>query len=254
MSTEAASETAQDQAGGLEPPSSGNFASRFISKATLNDAQKTALKSQQRTFFIEIFLNGVLPWLAYSYLNEWRHWSDYHALLAVSVIPTVVGLYELWVRRRVDMMAALSLGGILAGIALSAATSDARLLQIRESYFTLGFGVLFLASSLIGRPVCATFIRSQLANNPRGPEIAQELATPGSRIQTMVFRTNWLWGWVFVAEFGVKIWMIQNLTIKQVLGWGPLVLGLMTVIGLALNLALAFQLRIRAATPNDERS
>jgi hypothetical protein len=247
MSTQTAAEV---QDSGLETSGPESLAPRFISKAALNEEQKAALRAQKSTLFIEIFFNGVLPWLAYSYLNEYRHWSEYHSLLAVSIIPTAVGLYELWVRKRVDMMAVLSLGGILAGIALSAATSDPRLLQIRESYFTLAFGVLFLGSSMIGRPVSSSFIRSQLKNNPRGPEIARELETPGSRIRRLIHRTNWLWGWVFVAEFGVKLWMIQNLTIKQVLGWGPVVLGVMTALGLAVNLLLALRLK-QKMTPVD---
>mgnify|MGYP000984661806 CR=1 FL=1 len=36
---------------------------------------------------------------------------------------------------------------------------------------------------------------------------------------------------------------IESLTIKQVLGWGPIVLGMMTGLGVLLNLGLAWRMR-----------
>lgn len=201
------------------------------------------ISEQKRTVAVELILNCLVPWLLYSYLTDYRHWSEYHSLLAVSVIPAVVGVWELITRRQVDFIAVFSFVSIVIGVVLAAATSDVRLMQIRESYLTLAFGLAFLGSSLIGRPLCASLVAAQGDKTPKGPAIREELEKVGSPLRGFVFATNWLWGLVFVFEFGVKIWMIESLTIKQVLGWGPIVLGIMTGLGVLLNLGLAWRMR-----------
>ena len=190
----------------------------------------------RKQLFIELVLNGLLPWLVFSWLTEARHWSEYHGLLAITVIPSAVGIYGFWRDRRVDAIAILSLISILIGLLMTAATSDVRLLQIRESYLTLIFGILFLGSVLARRPVLYWMAVCQAQRQGTGDQLRAAWSDPKLRRFFAVITGGW--GVTLVVEFAAKLWLIENLPVAQVLAWSPVVLYGIT--GLAMIWTLGY--------------
>ena len=106
----------------------------------------------RKALAFDLFVNGLLPWVGYEYLTRVQAWSEYHALLAMTVIPGVMALVSIVRKGKPDTIATVSLVTILLSLGMAAATDDPRLLQIRESYITAVIGIVFVGSSLIGKP------------------------------------------------------------------------------------------------------
>ena len=69
---------------------------------------------------LDLVVNGVLPWAGYVFLQSRYGWSDYQALLAVTVIPGVFALVGIVRKGRPDLIASISLVTILLSLGLTA--------------------------------------------------------------------------------------------------------------------------------------
>ena len=164
---------------------------------------------------LDLVVNGVLPWAGYVFLQSRYGWSDYQALLAVTVIPGVFALVGIIRKGRPDLIASISLVTILLSLGLAAASDDTRVLQIRESYITLIMGVVFVVSSMVRKPILWLLAKHQA----KSEEHRAALEHPQRK--KMLGTVNAVWGWSFVLEFGAKLWMIENLPISRVLALSP---------------------------------
>lgn len=164
----------------------------------------------------DLLVNGVLPWAGYVFLQKQYGLSDYHALLAVTVIPGFFALVGIIRKGRPDLIATVSLVTILLSLGLAAASDDTRVLQIRESYITAVMGLVFIGSSLRGKPILWLLALHQA----KDPEHRAALEDPVRK--SMLSTVNAVWGWSFILEFGAKLWMIENLEISQVLALSPI--------------------------------
>lgn len=171
--------------------------------------------ANKRQLIFDLVINGLFPWLGYVFLQSQYGWSDYHALLAVTVIPGMAALVGIVKKGRPDLIATVSLVTIGLSLALVAVSDDARVLQIRESYFTAILGVVFIVSSMIRKPILWLLARHQA----KTPEQKLKLDEPLQRRR--LGTVNAVWGWSFIAEFGIKLWMIEKLPIAQVLALSP---------------------------------
>ena len=172
-------------------------------------------KEQKRALVIDLLFNGLLPWGGYVFLQSQYGWSDYHALLVVTVIPGFFALVGIVRKGRPDLVATVSLVTILLSLALAAASDDPRVLQIRESYITLIMGVVFIGSSMVGRPILWLLAKHQAKLSPHAGVLDQP------QRKFLLSRVNAVWGWSFILEFGAKLWMIEHLEISQVLALSP---------------------------------
>lgn len=172
-------------------------------------------RAQKKALAIDLLINGFLPWLAYEFLQRQYGFSDYQALLAVTVIPGLYTLVSILKKGRPDLVASVSLVTIAISLILTTATSDPKALQIRESYLTALMGLVFVGSSLRGKPILWLMAKAQTKLTPQ----AELLDEP--RRKWMMSRVNAVWGWSFLLEFAFKLWMIENLTIAQVLALSP---------------------------------
>ena len=164
----------------------------------------------------DLLVNGLLPWAGYVFLQSQYGWSDYHALLAVTVIPGAVALVSIVRKGRPDLVASVSLVMILLSLALAAASDDTRVLQIRESYITALMGLVFIGSSLAKKPVLWLLAKHQAKSEE------QKASLEAPQVRKMLGTVNAVWGWSFILEFGAKLWMIENLPISRVLALSPI--------------------------------
>jgi hypothetical protein len=177
---------------------------------------RTQAAKQKRELIFDLFVNGLLPWAGYVFLQSQYGLSDYHALLAVTIIPGFFALVGIIRKGRPDLIATVSLVTILLSLGLAAASDDTRVLQIRESYITLIMGVVFVVSSMMKKPILWLLARHQA----KSEEHKAALEHPDRK--KMLGTVNAVWGWSFVLEFGAKLWMIENLPISRVLALSPI--------------------------------
>ena len=123
---------------------------------------------------------------------------------------------------------------------------DPRILLIRESLFTAGFGVACLASLLFPRPVMFYFGRYFFAgNDPEKRKVFDSrwhnpIIRRGHRLITTV------WGFVYTGEFVLRLILVYTLSAAVVLAVTPFLLGSATIVTVMWTFRYAYRLRDRA--------
>jgi hypothetical protein len=195
--------------------------------------------SRQALFF-DLLCNALLPWLGYEWLKRSWDFSDFRALLWVTLIPVLYGLVILLQQRRVSLVAGLSLFSLGLSLISAMLSHDVRMLQIRESFCTALFGLLFLLSVPLGKPLVWLIMREQAAPIQR-QRLEGLLAHPqGRRFLNQLCCGV---GCLMVAEFFLKWWMIEHLPIATVIWLGPLILKVLAVLLAVLAVLSARRLR-----------
>jgi intracellular septation protein A len=132
------------------------------------------------------------------------------ALLLSGVFPTVhLGVSAIR-KRRLDVVGALVLAGIVVGTVLGVLSHDARLILVEGSVPTGIFGVACLGSLLRARrPLMFTLaLEFTGRDTARGREMVQLWDYEGYR---RVFRTiTAVWGCGFLAEAAVRVLIVYN--------------------------------------------
>jgi hypothetical protein len=163
----------------------------------------------------------VLTLVAYQVLLS-QHVSSVRALLSTALIPAVWTVGSVARTRRVDALGALSLLLIALGIAASLISGNARFILIKNSFLTDLFGLVFLGSFLLPRPLLFYFGR-QFAAGGDPPRIARweglwQYASfrHGMRLMTAV------WGIGFVLESAARVALVFVLSVSAFLFVSPL--------------------------------
>ena len=134
-------------------------------EAVLAREQAFDPKAAIRSVGISIFVNGVLPFLAYKILAPHFPTGSVIPLLYASIFP-LIGLSIGFIRTRViDVIAIFALFGIVYSLATMFLAGEVRLALILGS--TQGFliSVVFFASALMGRPILFFMVRQFVAGN-----------------------------------------------------------------------------------------
>lgn len=186
----------------------------------------------RRELVAELLINGVLPLLLYSALKDGMGFGEVESLVWATVIPGLAIIVGLIRKRRLDPIAMVTIVTLFLGIGLAVMTDDAKLLQLRESYLSAAMGAVLLISAILRRPALA-WLAPRLVPEEKRSVLAQP------RIQKFLRGLTWLWGWLFSAELAVKWWMVEHMSIAQVLALGPIVFFGLSAFGLGLSLLLA---------------
>ena len=195
----------------------------------------------RRALILDLLFNMLLPWLGYEILQKYWGFSDFRALLWVTVVPVVYGLAVLLKERRFSLVAGLSLFSLLLSLLSAMLSKDIRMLQIRESFCTALFGSLFLGSVGVGRPLIFLMMREQTSGEQRERVEALMRNPHGRRFLNQMCCAV---GGLMVGEFFLKWWMVNHLPIATVLWLGPLVLKILA--GLVVLLCFVGARRMRA--------
>lgn len=197
----------------------------------------------RRALVIDLLCNMLLPWLGYEYLQRSWGFSDFRALLWVTLVPVFYGLAVLFKERRFSLVAGLSLFSLVLSLVSALVSKDVRMLQIRESFCTALFGSLFLGSVAIGRPLIYLLMREQAVEEEQRQRVEMLWANPHGR--AFIHQLSYAVGGLMVGEFLLKWWMVNHLPIATVLWLGPLVLKILTALVLLLCFLGARRLRRR---------
>jgi hypothetical protein len=109
---------------------------------------------------IEILVNGVLPFVVYSYARP--KFGDAGGLLASMIPPLAWSVAEFVRRRRIDGISVLIVAGIALSLLAFIGGGSVRFLQLRENLVTGLIGLAFLVSAAIGRPLIYQLARASM--------------------------------------------------------------------------------------------
>ncbi|NSL56799.1 VC0807 family protein [Uliginosibacterium aquaticum] len=170
--------------------------------------------------FLELLLNLLAPWLAYSAAEP--HYGEFGALIASSLPPLAWSVFELLRYRRVDALSFFILGGIALSLLAMALGGDARLLLVRESLISGLFGIAFLVSLLFQRPLvyylaCAMAKRGDEQHGAGRFHAWWQLA--GSR--KLICEISFVWGTGLALEAALRIWLAWHWEPQRFLAIAP---------------------------------
>jgi hypothetical protein len=155
-------------------------------------------------------INVVLPLIVAQWLLHQGR-SPVVALGIAALFPLGDGLVSA-LRRRLDLLSVASLAALVLGIALSFATGNAAFAIAEKSVFTGLFGIVFLVSLLLPRPLIFHLGRQF---NTAGDPAAQAAwdanwSIPGFRRVVRVMTT--VWGLGLLAEAALRVAVALTLT------------------------------------------
>ncbi len=175
--------------------------------------QPPSMRDTMRGMAPSILVNGVLTVLAYQVLIG-HHVSSVTALILTALIPAAWTVGSVARTRRVDALGALSLFFIALGILASIISGNARFILIKESFGTGLFGLVFLGSFLLRRPLMFYFGR-QFATGGEAKRMARweglwqyESFRHGMLVMTAV------WGIGFMLEASARVALVFVLSVS----------------------------------------
>jgi len=187
---------------------------------------------------VRSFLNGsvaldvVVPIVAYQVMIHLFGVARVPALVLSGAFPAV-NVARRYVRdRRVDPVGVIVLVSILVGAAVSLVSGSEKLTLLRESFLTAAFGIAFLVSLVVGKPIMFLLIRQFMAQ-----EDEQRLAEWDAlwldvpEFRRVMRQMTAVWGVALLSEFALKVVMIETLStdVVQAIS-GPLLLAFIAVL------------------------
>jgi len=183
--------------------------------------QPPTMRGMLRGLAPSILVNAGLTFAAYQVLVS-QHVASVRALILTALIPAAWTVGSVARTRRVDALGVLSLIFIALGILASLISGNAQFILIKESFLTGLFGLVFLGSFLLPRPLMFYFGR-QFATGGEPHRIAYwdglwQYASfrHVQRVMTAV------WGIGFVLEAAVRGALVFALSVSVFLVVSPL--------------------------------
>jgi hypothetical protein len=138
---------------------------------------------QLRRFLPSIVLNAVVPLVVYTLVRPYFA-DDVTALIIAGAIPLAVTLVGFVMRRKLDLVGAISVAGFVVAVAAQLLTGgDGLIVKVQGVIITGPIGVLFLLSALVGRPLVGVIFQFLARRNP-----AMRVPTKGRAMAlTLVF-------------------------------------------------------------------
>jgi len=182
-------------------------------------------------FFQTAIIDGGLAYIIYILLTPRFPPNSVYPLLIASLAPLLGNIYSLIRNRRLDFLGILVLLGIAFSIITTLVTGDQKLLLIRESFVTGGYGLAcFVSLVFFPRPLMFVLMRHFITGND--PE---RIRSFNARWNSPAFRrfqriVTLVWGIGLVGEFIIRLVMIYTLSVAQVLAISPIILTAITVL------------------------
>ena len=182
-----------------------------------------------RSVATSLFINGVCPYLVYVLLEPRFPAGSLQPLLWASLFP-VFGLVLGFVRQKsLDIIAAISLFEIAVNVVAALVAPTILAALIARSLPALLVGLLFIASSLVGRPVLYLIARQFIGGRERSRRALVEEVNAADRGRTFATATLvWGAGVIVIAAINVvlalRLGAAHYLLASQVLNTGGNVL------------------------------
>ncbi|HXP93136.1 MAG TPA: VC0807 family protein [Candidatus Binatia bacterium] len=193
-----------------------------------------------------LFVNVVLP-LAVVQILTHRGTPLLSALATSAIFPIAWSIFEAVKKRKLDIIAAISLLFIIGGVLASLFTHDPRLALAKESFGTGLLGAVCLGSLLAPRPLMFYFGREfATAGDPTRQGEWDQLwqAAPFRSVQRTL---TVVWGVTWLAEASLRFIMAYTLAPSLTLLLSPLLAVATTIVLIAWTIAFARRAQRRRA-------
>jgi len=191
-------------------------------------SEQTTRGSVMRGLLISLIINVGLPLLIIHLLTQYAHTTELTALSIAAVVPLLSTIVELVRHRRLDIIAIFYLLGTLTSIVAIFLGGDARLLVIRESFFTGALGLVCLVSLLLPRPLMFYVGRQMFAGSDATKVANFNVAWQNPHARFVHRLITAVWGCAYVGEFILRILIAYTLPPTVAFGLGSTILILVT--------------------------
>jgi hypothetical protein len=202
-----------------------------LDERIFNDRDLSA-RSLLRNLAPSLLINAVLPFLLYQYLTA-HQVSTVNALSATAVFP-IAGITLGWVRtRRLDIIGVISLIFIVPGVLTSLISGSPQFFLIKESVLTGLFGLSFLGSLLLPRPLMFYLSRQFYSGGDpsRAARFEERWQFPSFRFSQRLMTV--VWGGVLIGEALIRVGLVFVLPIPIFLEISP-VMAATIILGLSI--------------------
>lgn len=185
---------------------------------------QTTRANVMRSLISSIVINGAIPFVIYWLLTHFTAISEFGALVASgipSVIHSIVGIVR---RRHIDFLAGIVLAGIAISLIIIALGGNPKILLIRESFFTVVFGLALLVSLFLPRPIMYYFGRYFAAGNDPTSVARFNTLWQNENVRRMMRVMTAVWGVGFLLEAAIRIFLVLTLSVAQFLVISPFVI------------------------------
>jgi len=174
-----------------------------------------------RALLPSLLVNAAAPLVAYQLLTG-NGVQPVQALQTAAVFP-IVGIARGYMRtRRADIIGVVSLVFIVLGVAASLVSGDTRFILIKESLLTGVFGLVFLGSLLLPRPLMFYFGRQFAGGGDPERTAAFEAMWQYPRFRSVNRTMTVVWGVAYLIEAAARVGLSFVLPIPQFLLISPL--------------------------------
>jgi hypothetical protein len=189
------------------------------------------LRRNARSLGIEVLVNGVLPFVAYSATRS--RLGDVGALLVSTVAPIAWSIVEFVRRRRIDGISILIVAGIALSLLAFIGGGSVRFLQLRENLVTGLVGLVFLGSAAVGKPLIYHLARAGMSRRSAADAQAFESRRNNVYFQRSMRLMTIVWGAGFLLQTLAACVLVFRMPIGAYLAVSPF-LGYGTIGALAL--------------------
>ncbi|HEU5383307.1 MAG TPA: VC0807 family protein [Ktedonobacteraceae bacterium] len=193
-----------------------------------------AIKSNViRSLLISVVINGAFPLVIYWALTTYDPAISPFVALVASGIPSLIhSMMGLVRRRRIDFLAGIALIAIVISLIITALGGDPKIYLIRESFFTVAFGLVLLVSLALPRPFMFYMARHFAAgNNSANVAHFDLLWQQDERLRRRMRLLTAVWGAGFLLEAAIRITLVLTLSTEQFLAVSPFVIyGILAVL------------------------
>jgi hypothetical protein len=157
-------------------------------------------------------------------------------LYGATLVPALSIAFNVWKKRRIDVIGVIVLVGLLLGIAAVFMGGTQRLLLVRESFVSGAMGLALFVSPVFPKPLGYYVMRSFMTQNDVAPFDTLWENPPFRRTVRSI---TLFWGCVLLVEFGLRISFALMLPVVFTLGVGPLISnGIMLAAGAVTAIAM----------------
>jgi hypothetical protein len=183
-----------------------------------------------RGLIVSLIIDGAIPFILYLILTPRFPDGSVWPLVIASVAPAIGNVISIVRQRRLDYLGVIVILGLAFTVITAVVTGNQKLLLIRESFFTGGFGLVCLISLLFPRPLMFVIGRHfATGNDPARIAYFNSLwQYPGFRATQRLITV--VWGIGLLGEFVIRLILIYTLSVAQVLAASPVILAIITIL------------------------
>ncbi|POZ61784.1 VC0807 family protein [Chromobacterium alticapitis] len=169
--------------------------------------------SRRVRLLLELGVNFALPWLCYRWGKP--YWGEMGGLLLSALPPLLWSVWELWRDRRVDALSMLVLLGIGLSLGALALGGSEKMLLLRESLLSGMFGVAFLASLLLPKPLVFYLARATIERQREDGRAHCECLWQRAAFRRAMRLMTALWGGGLVLETALRSWLAWHWPVER---------------------------------------